>query len=532
MASAKPPFDNHQPERPSGDLEHLFRQKLAEAEVRPRANFWDQLDHELVAQQHADMLRQNAMYRQRAAVYRWAAAACLVLALGVASWAYLAQSGRADSPMLATATGPAESSSSSSSSSSLGLTLPEAPRGRYDYPAGPAADLAAALAAEEAAQLAGAYGPGRAPRTGGALAASYSGQNERAATLAANANAFRGGYAVVALPGLRQGVAAAWGQPSNLAVSFDDLNLRDELGLGRPGQRQLLLPAEVPAVSVAKASFTPEPEPKATGKLWKRLRVGGGYALSVFNPNINFSRADGRTQDDPVTSALRSYYQEDAEREYRRNLRSGPSQRVALTASYQLSPRWTVSTGAEWAESRASSATSFGFLDGKQVGSEAPDIFTQQTYRNAGAGFTTSNVGPPARSTSYRYRTAAVPVSLSYGSGKTGLSLYAKAGAVVSLLLNSRSELEGSPDATRSYDIRSSESPYRTLFASGRLGGGVRYQPALSTWNVTVGPSAEVFITPLNANPSQRAVQQTRPYSVGVEATVEFGSTKVMSVVQ
>lgn len=193
MASAKPPFDNHQPERPSGDLEHLFRQKLAEAEVRPRANFWDQLDHELVAQQHADMLRQNAMYRQRAAVYRWAAAACLVLALGVVSWAYLAQLGRPDSPVLATATGPAELSSSSLSS--LGLTLPEDPRGRYDYPAGPAADLAAALAAAEAEQLAGAYGSGRAPSTGNGLAASYSSQNERTATLAANANTFRGAYA-------------------------------------------------------------------------------------------------------------------------------------------------------------------------------------------------------------------------------------------------------------------------------------------------------------------------------------------------
>ncbi|SES84077.1 hypothetical protein [Hymenobacter actinosclerus] len=518
MASANPPSDNHQPGRPSGDLEHLFRQKLAEAEVRPRANFWDQLDHELVAQQHTDMLRQNAMYRQRAAVYRWAAAACLVLALGVASWAYLAQSGRPAGPVLATATAPA------AGLSGLGLTLPGGVDASY---LDRLTSLAPASGAGADAQLVGAYGAGRSRRTlDGLAAAGY----ESAVVRADAGAAFGAPYsapALLALPGSR---SAAWGQPGNVAVSFDDLNLRDGLGLGRPGQRQLLAPAEAPAI---RTVLTPEPAPKASGKLWKRLRVGGGYALSVFNPNINFSRADGRTKSDPVTDALRSYYQEDAEREYRRNLRSGPSQRVALTASYQLNPHWTVSTGAEWAESRASSATSFGFLDGKQVGSEAPDFFAQPTYRNSSAGFSGSNSSTSAaRPTSYRYRTAAVPVSLSYGSQKAGLSLYAKAGAVVSLLINSRSELEGSPEATRSYDIRSAESPYRTLFASGRLGGGVRYQPVLSTWNVTVGPSAEVFITPLNANPSQRAARQTRPYSLGVEATIEFGSAKVMSVVQ
>ncbi|WP_019946255.1 hypothetical protein [Hymenobacter aerophilus] len=523
MASANPPSDNHQPSsRPTGDLEHLFRQKLAEAEVRPRANFWDQLDNELVAQQHTDMVRQNAIYRQRAAMYRWAAAACLVLALGAASWAYLAQSARPGAPQLA--------ATAESAASSLGLALPQAGADRYDHLAG----LAATLAANEAAaQSAGAYesgyASGRMPRGASQSAAGYEPVATGLASAADFAGTYSGSGSLALLGGNRH--AATWSQPGNLAVSFDDLNLRDELGLGRPGQRRLALPAEAAAAPALKAAFTPEPTHKAPGKLWKRLRVGGSYALSVFNPNINFSRADGRTKSDPVTDALRSYYQEDAEREYRRNLRSGPSQRVALTAAYQLSPHWTLTTGAEWAESRASSATSFGFLDGKQVGSEAPDLFAQRNS-NVSFGVSSASGAAPARPTSYRYRTAAVPVTLTYGSGKSGLSLYAKAGAVVSLLINSRSELEGSPDATRSYDIRSSESPYRTLFASGRVGGGVRYQPVLSTWNVTVGPSAEVFITPLNANPSQRAARQTRPYSLGVEATVEFGSTKVMPAVQ
>jgi hypothetical protein len=119
-----------------------------------------------------------------------------------------------------------------------------------------------------------------------------------------------------------------------------------------------------------------------------------------------------------------------------------------------------------------------------------------------------------------------------YGSNKAGLSLYAKVGAAVSLLVNSRSELEGSPEATRTYTTRSTDSPYRQVLTSVRGGAGVRYQPVTSTWSLAVGPTAEAYLTTLNANPSQRAVNQSRPYSLGIEASVEFGSPKPMPGVQ
>ncbi len=325
-------------------------------------------------------------------------------------------------------------------------------------------------------------------------------------------------------------LSAGMGQPA-FGADFGTLNtrssmLRNGLGLGRPDRLKSVALA-APAVMPVAATATTENEPKVAGKLWKRLHVGGSYAVGAFNPNINFSRTDARTQADAVTTALQSYYQEDAEKEYRRNLRSGLSQRVALTASYEMGRHWTAATGLEYADNRATSATTYGFLDGRQVGREAPAIFARPAAYAAN-----SYAAPQAKTTSYRYRTAAVPVSVAYGSHKSGLSLYAKAGAVLSVLLSSRSELEGSPEAARTYDIRSAESPYRNLFASGRLGGGVRYQPVLSTWNLTVGPSAEVFVTTLNANPTRRAVNQNRPYSLGVEATLEFGSAKSMPGVQ
>ncbi|OWP64903.1 hypothetical protein CDA63_00665 [Hymenobacter amundsenii] len=529
MASAPNTPPNHQPPRPTGDLEHLFRQKFAEAEATPRANFWDQLDHELVADQHAQMVQQNIVYRQRAAVYRWAAAACLLLAFGFGSWAYLNRLGTAAGPELA-AGGAAGQAGTGRSSAGLTLTDPAAirlgrgtagPTAAYEEVYGADAAYAATSASGRFSQaagtaetlLAGLY-------QGGSRAAGASGQPEAAAFAytASDLAAFFAG----------QGVSTGMGQPT-LGADFGTLNirssmLRNGLGLGRPDR---LKSVAVATPAIVQPAATTATEPKAAGRLWKRLHMGGSYAVGAFNPNINFSRTDARTQTDAVTTALQSYYQEDADKEYRRNLRSGLSQRVALTASYEMGRHWTAATGLEYAENRATSATTYGFLDGRQVGREAPAIFARSAAYAAN-----SFAAPQAKTTSYRYRTAAVPVSVAYGSHKAGLSLYAKAGAVLSVLLSSRSELEGSPEAARTYDIRSSESPYRNLFASGRLGGGVRYQPVLSTWNLTVGPSAEVFVTTLNANPTRRAVNQNRPYNLGVEATIEFGSAKSMPGVQ
>jgi hypothetical protein len=124
----------------------------------------------------------------------------------------------------------------------------------------------------------------------------------------------------------------------------------------------------------------------------------------------------------------------------------------------------------------------------------------------------------------------AIPVEIRYGSEKPGASLYAKVGAAVGLLLGTRSELEGAPEATRVYSLTSSDSPYRQVQTSVRGGAGVRYQPANATWSVALGSTAELGLTTLNANPSQRFVNQTRPYSVGMEASVEFGSAKSAAV--
>ncbi|MBT9394995.1 hypothetical protein KLP40_17650 [Hymenobacter sp. NST-14] len=527
MASAPNTPDTPQPPRPSGDLEHLFRQKFAEAEVTPRAGFWDQLDHELVAQQHEQVLRQNTLYRQRAATYRWVAAACLLLALGFGSWAFLNQSGPGAAPPLA-ARHPASISALPTESDPYGTGLTSAPPVAglglgYDTATGTLAS-----APDETTTLAATAAAGQRGRLGNLVAALYAADGGAVEGLHAGS-----GHAQTYAGGFEAFFAGQGGRPGNSSESAFLSNfggllprssaLRRALGLRRPDTLKPAL-AAAPVAPLNQEVAAVEEQPKPTAKLWKRLRLGGSYAVGAFNPNINFSRTDARTNADALTNALRTYYQDEAENEYRRNLRAGLSQRVVLTASYALGRHWTVASGLEAAEQRATSATTYGFLDGKQVGSESAAIFGRPAAYSA-------PVQP--RTTSYRYRTAAVPVSVAYGSShKPGLSLYAKVGAVVSVLLNSRSELEGAQAVTRKYSLKSAESPYRPVFASVRGGAGIRYQPVLATWNVAVGPTAETFVTTLNANPTQRAMNQSRPYSIGMEASLEFGGTKPMPGVQ
>ncbi|RZK32136.1 MAG: hypothetical protein EOO63_02270, partial [Hymenobacter sp.] len=65
------------PSSPKGSLEELFRHHLLDGEaaaVPPLPHVWEQLDNTL-------LLAQNAQYRRRLRVYRWAVAASLLVAV-------------------------------------------------------------------------------------------------------------------------------------------------------------------------------------------------------------------------------------------------------------------------------------------------------------------------------------------------------------------------------------------------------------------------------------------------------------------
>lgn len=546
MAASAPNNPTPQDPRPTGDLEHLFRQTFAEAEVAPRANLWEQLDLEMVSEQ-------NDTYRRRLVVHRWVAAACLLLALGFGGWAALYQF-RGTQPELAAnlpldaagtegaaATGLARSSRNAPAAAATDAALAAA-GGAASATAGsqPAAGAAHRTLTET---LAAAYQSARTALGGSAPAGSLSNDTQLAYRADGRSGSQYGlgvasrrtggslldGYQNAADPAFTLTSAGALSGQGGAAEGFSSLaalqaRLRSGLGLGLPDTLKPSLLA-LPTPTQLAAAQTAEEEQPQTPKLWRRVRLGGSYAAGAYNPNINFSQADARLKAaDPVTSALRDYYQEDAETEYRRHLRAGFSQRVALTVDYALSRRFSLRSGAEVAEHRAASATSYGFIDGKQVGN---DVNT--TLFNSRPGLA-SRAPLQARATSYRYRTAGIPVEVRYAGTKPGVSIYAKVGAAVNLLLGSHSELEGSPEATRNYTLTSADSPYRQLLVTGRAGAGIRYQPAAAAWSVAVGPTADAGFNTLNARPAQSVKNQSRPYSVGVEASVEFGAARPATV--
>ena len=68
-----------------------------------------------------------------------------------------------------------------------------------------------------------------------------------------------------------------------------------------------------------------------------------------------------------------------------------------------------------------------------------------------------------------------------------------------------------------------SSTPYRRLTSSVRGAAGARFSSGTGHWAFSLGPVAELGLVSLNAHPVQRYFAQSHPYSVGLEAAVEFG---------
>jgi len=534
---------------PKGSLEELFRHHLLESEaaaVPPRPLVWDQIDNSL-------LLAENEKYRRRLLVHRWGMAASLLLAaLAGGGWWHSQQPA---SPNLARAT-------NSTYAAQVATAATTAPQSRATIGLVGASRQATETATQSAPSSAWLAGTSRASEDAVASAtashypraASTSSQAFSAATLGHSATptlatyAYRatmtsrhsGGVAtpaatpfsysttqpigstatpsLAAFPSTTPPLGQSAGTPYTTAAALDPATTFSDAGLVASQQgeaildgklAQLALPtAGLPATLTAvETNFLPATE-------LRRWRFGAEYAATAFNPNTDF--ANPSTSPLPLANSITnsgslpslSAFGRSAAAEYRTNLRAGLGQRLSLRATRWLGGHWSLSTGLEVAQQNATSATSLGF-DGVRM-----DALNY------------SNSAPrPLQTSSSRYRSAGVPVELRYDNPiKSGVSLYGRLGAIVSALLNVRTELANNPETARSYSPFAGGTPYRRLTTLLRGGAGVHYRPANKGWGVSVGPTVEAGVQSLNSDTDKNFLQQSRPYSFGLEAGFEFNS--------
>jgi hypothetical protein len=574
------PIEENSTPKTTGSLEELFRHHLGEeAAVSPSPMLWDQIDNSL-------LIRQNEIYRRRLTATRWVAAASLLLATlaGTGWWAgrsellggsemaairQPATSGasrvgntgvgagsatRQTTGLNGTASQPgtpvAIAATSAKSSGNLGIApttaagsqsasklvrtssvaghsiaLESEAAGRYTE-FGPASARYSTKASTAATRTSvrSANGSALGIAAGSvALATRSTAPTSTAASTATDGNA-SAASAGASLAAGTASVAAATALVSNAAtgtsaaVAAADLSAAVAVvptGTAVVEQTALLASRQTALDLVAGTSLpnglatvsVPVEEPAAAMHRW---HYGASYTASAFNPNINFSRKGIEPEFDynhgPAFGDDSPALTEAAATEYRNNLRSGLSQRIALLATRHLRGHWSLSTGAEFTQATASSASSTAF-----VGEQLFDLSQGATAR-------------PMRTTDFRYHMASIPLEVRYSNPvKRGWSLYGRLGGVVTALLGVRSDVEGDPEATRTYSITSGGMPYRRVMGSLRGGAGTQFRTSTGKWAFTMGPVAEIGLVSMNAHPVQSYFAQSHPYSFGLEAGVEFG---------
>lgn len=497
---------------PKGSLEELFRHHLLESEAAalpPLPHVWEQLDNSL-------LLAQNERYRRRLAAYRWAMAASLLLAALAGGGWWRSQTSQPAATL-------AVANPASSASSGLGRGAITNPLGNaaasYRAPVFGAAGSTTLFSSPSSFSIDqtptlssfSLVGSAFAPSLGSSYASARETRGRLAHTRALGAaGSSAAGFGAPLVNGAAAALFAAGAAASGFApelATAASLELTEAQAANQLRARlaNLRLPASttLPA-HLQAAALAPLAAPRAT-KAWQ-LQVA--YAAGMFDPNIDFRKAAGEynTNLGPGTVATTR----EAAAEYRSNLRPGLGQRLSVWATRRLGiGRWSLRTGLEAAQNTASSASSVGFV-GEQVATLTSYVQVQSNR---------------LQGTSYRYRSVGVPVELTYTAPlRHGFSLYGRAGTLFSSLLNVHSEVDGDPEATRSYSTRSAGSPYRHLLVSARGGVGMQYEPAGRQWVLSLGPVAEAGITSLNIDPTQHFWSQQRPYSVGLEAGVQFNS--------
>jgi hypothetical protein len=221
----------------------------------------------------------------------------------------------------------------------------------------------------------------------------------------------------------------------------------------------------------------------------------GGYAAERFVPNVSSGTGGG------IALRSASFANLQPSLAPSTKLEAGMAQRAHLGAAVPLGKKhWTLLTGAELTAIAGNTARE-----------------TPQQYQSYLPGTAASNLDArEPQQGRYRMTTAGVPVQLRYEGRKNGWGVYAAVGSAVNVLIRNTTQV-GSESVTN-------DGSYRRVLMTARGSAGVRYAPAGGQWQLALGPEAETGLSTLNSNPVGKWGERTRPYAIGLAASIEFGS--------
>ncbi|WP_439881279.1 outer membrane beta-barrel protein [Pontibacter sp. MBLB2868] len=536
-----------------GPLEEEFQRRMHDAEASPSPDLWARIDHDLTIQE-------SSHYKGRMVLYRQLAAACFVLfVLAGALLTYhfkqdeaaaiatvqLDLSPRGQNEIAKAAEGNVLESASPEGLADVGqeassVVNPVASNLSEDTQN--VSPLAATTVAEK-----GSNAPVKDKQLAGALPTAYGikltansdqifgGAEGAAKESIANKSAFtslRPFYqtarqAITSIPPSFNGSSInSFARYSERQKSLVELSTTVREDMAAKQQRS-------EALAMALNNSGAEKEEKE-GSSDSRWTLGMGYAPSYFNQNIGMPEQMMGTvsryslvSSGPDKTAESASNMDAARDEFEANTDPAFSYAVEVKTGFKLGKKLKLLSGLGFTQNTSRTKSSYIVKQfwikpttNERVAMPATSVFLPSLNNN----FSTDSLSVDKTDdfyVNYRYRHVTLPVGLQYeGNINKDWFWYTSGGVAANFLVETTVMASNNEVKDVSYDY-GDDSPFRKVQFSGNvsLGVGKRVAKAIS---VTAGPEFRGYFNSLLAEPDKALAPQGRPYTVGVNMSVNY----------
>jgi hypothetical protein len=496
-------------------VEEVFRNGLADAEATPPPRIWENLDTLLENQE-------LHYYRKQAKWYRSIAAAAVLLFISFAVF-FWRNSHQTHQPQSGLASVPSPHGPSTQDETRRTNPSPKKPTESLAAVSEPFSEKQAQNRKSKDQPLAGAgsYRPtsGGQPKAFGNNSLSQRRATpermEREPETGNNNASFINPSLAASLPlaqdsvlGLATSALASTGPVSLPAGSLADS--------AQPAQANTILrQKQVEAVAVAVAV----PAEK------ENTQVGQRWSLAVaYSPQYAYSPVKiGQANSAPLASfsqpQMANDYQEAVE-EYNNSYSPSYSYSTLVGASYQINEKWQLESGMLYAQSEATTTSSFlvsgytefqGFQGASLTGStkNVPLVTNALHADGAAGGMSVSRTGQ--YTTKYKYQQVGLPLRVAYKHAFNRFFGYLAGGVHVNLLLQNSITPESRQVEALRFSFNDQNSPYKAWQLATSTAVGVGYELS-KNMSLLVAPELNYSLTPL----LKEGQQQPDAFQVGV----------------